>query len=73
MKKVIEDQYVFKRDFKVRQNVNDVMQTGIFCIRYELQISIEKNIIGETRKENNCCMLMDWNIAHYESYGKINK
>ena len=51
MKKLIEDQYVFRRDFKVRQEVNDEIQRSISYIKYELQISIENNIFGRTRKE----------------------
>ena len=51
MKKVIEDQYVFRGDFRVRQEVNDEIQTIISYIKDELQISIERNISGKTRKE----------------------
>ena len=40
MKKVIEYQYVFRSDFKVRQEVNDGIQTSISYIKDELQISI---------------------------------
>ena len=46
MKKVIEYQYVFKRDFRVRQEVNDGIQTSIFYIKDELQNSIKDNILG---------------------------
>ena len=53
MKKVIEDQYVFRRYFKVLQEINDEIQTSISYIKYELQIFIEKNISGKTRKENH--------------------
>ena len=51
MKKVIEDQYVFRSDFKVRQEVNDEIQTIIFYIKYKLQNYIENNILGKARKE----------------------
>ena len=51
MKKVIENQYVFRGDFKVRQEVNDEIQTSISYIKYELQNYIENNIIGKTIKE----------------------
>ena len=51
MKKVIEDQYVFWIYFKVRQGVNDEIQTSISYIKYELQIYIQNNISGKTRKE----------------------
>ena len=40
MEKVIEDQYVFKRYFKVRQEINDEIQTSISFIKDELQIYI---------------------------------
>ena len=53
MKKVIEDQHVFRGYFKVRQEVNDEIQTIISYIKYELQIFIENNIIGKTRKEKS--------------------
>ena len=51
MKKAIDDQYVFSRDFKVRQEVNDEIQTSISYIKDELQNFIENNILGKTRKE----------------------
>ena len=47
MKKVIEYQYVFRSDFKVRQKGNDGIQTNISYIKDELQNSIEKNILGK--------------------------
>ena len=50
MKKVIEVQYVFRRDFRVRQEVNDEIQTIISYIKYELQNYNEKKILGKTRK-----------------------
>ena len=50
MKKVIEDQYVFRSDFKVRQDVNDEIQTSISYIKDELQNPIENNILGKTKK-----------------------
>ena len=51
MKKVIEDQYVFRSDFNVRQEVNYGIQTSISYIKYEIQNSIENNKIGKTRKK----------------------
>ena len=39
-KKVIEDQYVFRSDFKVKQEVNDVIQTTISYSKDYLQNSI---------------------------------
>ena len=53
MKRVVEYQYVFIIYFKVRQEVNDEIQTSISYIRYELQNSIENNILGKTRKEKS--------------------
>ena len=50
-KKVIENQYVFRGDFKVRQEVNDEIQTSISYIKYELKNSTEKNILVKKRKE----------------------
>ena len=51
MKKVIEDQYVFRRDFKVRQIVNDEIKTSISSIKDQLQNPIERNIIDKTSNE----------------------
>ena len=50
IKKVIEDQYVFRIYFNVGQEVNDEIQKSIYYIKDELQNSIENNIIGKTRK-----------------------
>ena len=50
MKKETEDQYVFRIYFKVKQEGNDEIQTSISYIKYQLQISIENNIIGKTGK-----------------------
>ena len=44
MKKVIEDQYVFRRDFRVRQEVSYKIKTNVCFIRDKLQISIENHI-----------------------------
>ena len=52
-KKVIEDKYMFRSDFKVRQEVNDETQTSISYIKDDLQNYIEKNILGKTRKEKS--------------------
>ena len=49
MRKVIEDQYVFRSDFRVRQEVNDYIQTIIYYIKDELQNSIENNIMVKTK------------------------
>ena len=50
MKKLIEYQYVFRRDSKVRQEVNDEIQTSISYIKYDLRNFIENNITVKTRK-----------------------
>ena len=41
MKKVIEDLNVFRKYFRVIQEVSDEIQTSIYFIKYELQTSIE--------------------------------
>ena len=51
MKKVIEYLNVFRRYFRVRQDVSDEIQTSISFIKYELQTSIENNIYCKKRKE----------------------
>ena len=51
MKKVLDDQYVFRGYFRVRKEVNDKIQTIISYIKYELQTSIENNISDKTIKE----------------------
>ena len=51
MKKGIDSQYFFKRDFKVRQEVNYEKQTSVSFIKDELQISIENNISRKARKK----------------------
>ena len=51
MKKVIEDQCLFRRYVKVRQEASDEIQTIISHSKDEFKISIENNIISKTRKE----------------------
>ena len=51
MKKVFEDMNVFRKDFRVRQEVSDEIQTSISFIKYELQNSIENHIYFKKRKE----------------------
>ena len=60
-KKVIEDQYVFRSDFKIRQEVHDVIQTIISYINDELQNSIKKYIyrVKQKRRNHFGCMVMD--------------
>ena len=50
MKKVIEDQHLFRSEFKVIQEVNDGIQTSIYYIKYELQNSMKDNILGKRKK-----------------------
>ena len=50
MKKVIEDQNMFRSEVMVRQEVNDVIQTSISYIKDELQISIENNVLEGRKK-----------------------
>ena len=51
MKKVIDDLNVFRKYFRVRQEVSDEIQTSIYFIKDELQISNENNISCKKRKE----------------------
>ena len=50
-KKVIEDQHVFRSEFEVIQEVNDGIQTSVYYIKYDIQNSIEDNILGRRKKE----------------------
>ena len=60
MKKVIEYQYMFRSEFKVRQEVNDGIKTSISYIKYELQNSIEMIYWVKQKRENRFgCMVMD--------------
>ena len=51
MKRVIKDQCVFRRDFRVRQEVSEEIQTSIYFIKDELQISIENDISCKKERE----------------------
>ena len=53
LKKLFEDQYVFRKYFKVRQEVSDEIKTSISYIKDELQIPNEDNIIDKTRKQKS--------------------
>ena len=59
MKKLIEDQYVLRSYFKVRQEVNDGLQRIIFYIKDALQNSIENNILSKTIKEKSSWLHVD--------------
>ena len=52
-KKLIEDLSVFRKYFRVRQEVSDESQTSIYFIKYELQNSVENNICCKKRKEES--------------------
>ena len=56
MKKVIEYQYVFRRYFRVKQEVNDEIQISFSYIKDDIQNSIKNNIIGKTRKKKPFCL-----------------
>ena len=43
MKKVINDLNIFRKYFRVRQDVSDGIQTSIYFIKDELQTLIETN------------------------------
>ena len=45
MKKVIEDKNVFRGKIMARQEFNDGIQRSISYIKYELQNSIENNLL----------------------------
>ena len=53
MKKLIEYQYVFKRYFMVRQEVNDEIQKSIYFIKDECQIFIENILSCKKRKRKS--------------------
>ena len=59
MKKVIEDQYLFRSYFKVRQEVNYGIHTSISQIKDELQNSIENSIMGKRKKNYFGCMMIE--------------
>ena len=49
MKKVLEYMNVFRKDFRVRQEVSYEIQTSISFIKDELQTSIENNISSKIK------------------------
>ena len=57
MKKAVEEQYVFRRDFRVRQGVSDEIQTSISFIKHELQNSID---IIYLLKNKGTIVLVEW-------------
>ena len=72
MKKEIEDLNVFRKYFRVRQEFSDEIQTIIYLLNMSFKLLLE--IIYPIKKERKTFMVgWGWakNIAHYESYGKI--
>ena len=59
MKKVIENMKVFRKYFRVRQEVSDEIQESIYFIKYELQNSIETNISCKKGEEKICWLNED--------------
>ena len=60
MKKLIEDQNLFRSEVMVRQEVNDEIKRSNSYIKYELQNSIENNVLEGRKKGNHFgCMVMD--------------
>ena len=59
MKKVIEYLNVFRRYFRVRQDVSDEIQTSISFIKYELQTSIENIISSKKIKKKSLWLNVD--------------
>ena len=53
MKKVLEYLNVFRKDFRVRQEVNYEIQTSIYFIKDELRTSIGNNISCKKIKEKS--------------------
>ena len=51
IKKVIEDMNLFRKYFRVRQEVSDEIKTRIYFIKHELQTYIETNISCKKPKE----------------------
>ena len=50
MKKVIDEQNVFRSEVMVRKEVNNEIQTSIYYNKYELQNSIENNVLEGRKK-----------------------
>ena len=60
MKKVIDEQNVFRSEVMVRKEVNDEIKRSISYIKDELQISIERNVLERRKRKNHFgCMVMD--------------
>ena len=60
MKKIFEDQNVFRSEVMVRKEVNDEIQKSISYIKDQLQSSIRNNVLeGRKREHNFGYMVMD--------------
>ena len=59
MEKVIENMNLFRKYFRVRQDVSDEIQTSISFIKYELQTPIETNMSCKKENENLFCLNRD--------------
>ena len=53
MKKVFDEQMLFRSEVIVRKYINDEIKRSISYIKDELQNYIEKNILGKIRKEKS--------------------
>ena len=51
MKKVSDEKNVFRSEVMVRKEINDDIQRSISYIKYDLQISIENNVLEGRKKE----------------------
>ena len=60
MKKAIDEKNVFRSEVMVGKYINNEIKRSISYIKYELQISIEKNVLEEEKIKNHFgCMVMD--------------
>ena len=57
MKKVSDEKKVFRSEIMVRKEVNDEIQRIISFIKYELQSSIEKNVLEGRIKEEKIILV----------------
>ena len=72
MKKLIEDLNVFRKYFRVRQEVGDEIKTSFFLVNMSFKLPL-KLIYLVKKKRKIIFVEWGWNkkFAHYESYGKI--
>ena len=50
---------VFRSEVVVRKEVNDEIQRSIYYIKYELQISIENNVLEGRKNKKSCWLHVD--------------